>query len=168
MNKLPEIAESIKANVPKILEEWRKLKQQEPWLSLPEEYHLDHLPEALVTLVDAALIRPEDKEAHREQVWAAATHGQHRLEQGFPEHLLFTEHHLLRRALRRYVEHHHGDSLQSFEAIARLDAAATVSTVASLRGYHRTALESRGEWPDAIERLVEREARLHPGQRGVI
>lgn len=154
MNKLPEIAKSIQADIPKILEEWRKLKQQEPWLSLPEEYQLDHLPEAITTLIDAALSRPDDREAQRAYLWAAATHGHDRFQQGFAEQLIFTEHHLLRRALRRYINHHHGDSLQCFEAIARIDAATTLSTVASFRGYHRAIFEQRGEWPQAIERLV--------------
>ena len=156
-SRLREIGESIVVSTAEVLRAWRDLSEEEPWLGLPEEYRLNHLPEAIAALVDAALLRPEEHEAHRANVFASAQHGEDRRAQGFPEHLILREHHHLRRALRRFVEGRHGDSLHAFEAIARLDVAATVSTTAALRASHRERYEERGEWPATLEELAARQ-----------
>ena len=154
MSDLQMIATSIQERTEEVLEEWDQLTRREPWLALPEVFDLNHLPEVIRGLVAAALASPGDRDALAEKVWAAAQHGQDRLEQGFPEHLIFTEYHVLRRSLWRFIERNHGHSLKHYEAIARLDAATTLATSASLLGYHRAALEKRGDWPAAVERLI--------------
>ena len=154
MSDLQTIAKSLEEHPDEVLGEWHKLTRQEPWLALPEVASLNHLPEVIRGLAAAALVAPGDREALAEKIWAAAQHGQDRLEQGFPEHLIHTEYHLLRRSLWRFIERNHGQSLQHYEAIARLDAATTLATAAALLGYHRAALEKRGDWPAAVERLI--------------
>jgi hypothetical protein len=123
----------------------------QPWLSLPQGYSLDSLPDLILALANEALA--EDPEAHVQKVWTAVGHGQDRAETGFPETLLFNEYHLLRMAVWNFVR----DSFpagDAFHAIARIDAAITQATSASLLGYHRVALEKRGDWPGAVERLI--------------
>ena len=154
MSDMQTIAKSLEEHPKEVLGEWHKLTRQEPWLALPEIFSLNHLPEVIRGLARAALVAPGDRNALAEKVWAAAQHGQDRLEQGFAEHLIHTEYHLLRRSLWRFIQREHGQSLQHYEAIARLDAATTLATSAALLGYHRAALEKRGDWPAAVERLI--------------
>ncbi len=157
MDRLREIGTSIQTHIPEILEEWRSLMRQEPGLSLPKGYRLDHLRETIEHVVDVALLQPEEKEAHRAQAFAAARYGAERRAQGFPEHLVFAEYRLLERALRHFVEERFADCLQRFEAIARLDVAGGAATAAAHYGYHWEDHARRGEWPIVLEELAAKQ-----------
>lgn len=161
-----DVCHDIKAHTGQVLALWQEFARREPWLSLPEHHRIDHLPEVIVGLTEASLCDPADEAAHLQKVWAAAEHGQHRREQGFAMELIFHEYHLLRQALWRYIRDHAEMSKQA-EAINRIDTAISLSTMASLRGYHRRELEEKGEWPQTIDRLAGESPlltahRLHP------
>ena len=151
---LQEIGESIKLHLPEILDDWQTTATEEPWLSLPSAYKVDNLAEVIRVLVDAALGEGDRREARLNKVREAAKHGQDRMEMGFAEHVLFLEYYLLRQSLWHFVEQHHSGSATN--VIMRLDAAITLATTASLRGYHKATFESRGEWPQAVEQLADR------------
>lgn len=153
MADLMEIRAAIREHVHGIAAAMQAEAAGEPWLSLPQAYSLDSIPDLILTLADEALA--DDPEAHVRKVWTAVHHGQERAETGFSETLLFNEYHLLRMAVWHFVSGR-CPPRDAFEAIARIDAAITQATSASLLGYHRVALEKRGEWPAAVERLIER------------
>ena len=154
MTALREIGESIKSHLPEIVEDWQTTTKQEPWLSLPSEYRMDNLAEVIRSMVDAALGEGDRREARIRKLREAAKHGEHRMQMGFAEQVLFLEYYLIRQSLWRFVEQHHSGS--AAQVIMRLDAAITLATVASLRGYHKATFESRGEWPDAVEQLADK------------
>lgn len=149
-----EVGEAIKEDAEAILAAWRAITRKEPWLSLPEGADLNHLPEAIGALVDAALLDPCTEEDIRCLVESAATHGEQRRKDGFAEPVLLQEHHLLRCALGNYVEDLCRGSLVAFEARARLDITITLAATASLLGYHHAEVDARGEWPEAMEQLA--------------
>lgn len=88
-------------------------------------------------LVDVALGSNVDHATRRREIRAAAEHGEHRLNVGLPEDLLFVEFTLLRRALWRYLQTHVPLPM-AHDASARLDAANAAAIKAALRGYPLT------------------------------
>ena len=165
-NYLRIICDDIKAHVSEVLLEWEQLVRQQPWYSLPPDHRIDSLPDVIVGLVDASLCSPEDPEAHRQKVSAAANHGTHRREQGIPDHLILTEYHLLRQAIWRYLTRHHPPSDTTREAIMRIDAAISLGTNASMWGYHRPEIEALGKWEEGMERIAASSPFLQSNHRG--
>ncbi len=68
--------------------------------------------------------------------------------------LLYREYHLLRTFLWEWIRARWGAMGDAHEAILLLDAAITLATSASLRGYHRATLEARNRWPEALDELT--------------
>lgn len=149
----PRLCDDPHELVPEILAEWQGITQEEPWLTLPEEHRFNSLPDFTHDLLDAALCRPDEMEAHRRKLYAASEHGQTRREQGFPQELVLTEFYLLREAIWRILQRHLPDDATG--AVMRVDTALSTATRASLAGFHRQELERLGQWPAVIERLLE-------------
>lgn len=160
------LAASLKTHIPQVLEAWNTVAHEAPWLSLPAEAQLDHLPQAIQHLIDAVLLHPREGKAQRALIFTAAQHGEDRRRQGFSDHMIFQEYHLLRSALRRVFDSLPGEVPSDVEVIPRLDAGITAAAEASLRGYHRDYFEARGEWPDVLEQLVARRLRRASGSSG--
>jgi hypothetical protein len=159
---MKEICETLKSNVAEVLVEWEHLVKEQPWFSLPAGHRIDNLPDVIVGLVEAALCDPADEGVHRQQVDAAITHGQHRREQGIPEHLMFTEYHLLRQAIWYFLHQRFGARDEVSRAILRIDSAISVATNASMWGYHRAEIEALGKWDEGVERIVRSSPFLAP------
>jgi hypothetical protein len=149
-----EICEDLKAHSIEVLAEWERLVREEPWYSLPAEHRIDSLPEVVVGLVEASLCRPQDWDACRQKILAAAAHGQNRRERGIPEWMMFTEYHLLRRAIWTYLVSRWGASDKIVDAIMRIDTAITGATNASMWGYYRVEVEALGKWEEGMDRLI--------------
>jgi hypothetical protein len=165
------ICEDIKQHVSEVLLEWEELVREQPWFSLPADHRIDSLPDVVVGLVEAALCNPFDEAAHRRKVEAAAEHGFHRREQEIPESLIFTEYHLLRLAIWRYLGRRHPPSDRINQAMLRIDGAITVATNASLWGYHRTEIEALGKWEEGVARITSSApmlSRRGPGSPGAV
>lgn len=141
--------------VEEVIDHWGKLATQEPWLSLPATVSHDHLADLLKALANAALCSLREVDSRRWLVERAAQHGVDRLVEGFSEELLYREYHLLRTFLWDWILTRWGSLEDAHEAILLLDSAITLSTSASLRGYHRPTLERQGRWPSALDDLVQ-------------
>jgi hypothetical protein len=152
MNRL---CADIRTNAAEVLAEWERLVREQPWYSLPPDRRIGNLQEVLIGLVEASLCEPRDLAAQRAQIEAACTHGVERRTQGVPEHLIFTEYHLLRQAIWYYLVRRHGTSDRVTEAIMRIDSAMTLATNASLWGYHREEIEALGKWDEGIRRILD-------------
>ena len=161
------ICEDIKNHVSEVLVEWEQRVREEPWYSLPAEHRIDNLPDVIIGLVEASLCNPADVESHRRKVVEAAEHGTHRREQDIPEHLIFTEYHLLRQALWYYLERKFGSSDRVTQAIMCIDTAITLATNASMWGYHRQEIEAMGKWEEGIERMISSSPLLQPASAQV-
>lgn len=147
--------EELKAHLADVLVEWHAITGEQPWLSMPADARIDHLPELIRELSDAALGNPGDPGARRRALDASVAHGQDRRLHDFPDRLLLTEYYLLREALWRYIRR-----IAPFEeagpAIMRIDSAITIASRAALYGYHARELEEVGHpLPDLIAGLVE-------------
>lgn len=149
-----EICDDLKAHTAELMTTWERLVREEPWYSLPAEHRVNSLPEVVVGLVEASLCRPHEWDACRQKILAAAAHGQNRREQGIPEWMMFTEYHLLRRAIWTHLVDRWGPSDRIVDAIMRIDTAITSATNASMWGYYRTEVEALGKWEEGMERLI--------------
>ncbi|HEV2149359.1 MAG TPA: hypothetical protein VGR37_18295 [Longimicrobiaceae bacterium] len=156
MSALDEIRTGIQENIPAILGRFHTVvRDEDPWMLLPEARRTDHFGELILHVTEVALGEGRREERVRQMLHTAARHGEERLADGFPEALVFREHYLLRQALWSYVrEMHDGDSPLAFEAVARIDTSLSLSTKASLRGFHRPTYEAQGRWPECIDALV--------------
>jgi hypothetical protein len=148
------IGEDLKAHVDDVLSTWEGLVREQPWYSLPAEHRVNNLPAVVAGLVEAAILAPSELCSHRQKVEAAAEHGAHRRQQGIPEHLIFTEYHLLRQAIWLYLVGSNPPSDEVTRVMMRIDVAITLSINASLWGYHRDEIVAMGKWETGIERIV--------------
>jgi hypothetical protein len=152
---LKPVAESIKAHLPEILDEWQSAAACDPWLALPRESRVNDLEHVARGLVDVALGEQVDADIRLKEVHVAAAHGEHRLAMGLPDNIIFTEYRMLRQVLWNFVTSHFPPSTAQ-QATFRIDACTTLVTLASLRGYHRAEFEHRGQWPAALEQLADK------------
>ncbi|MBA2571836.1 MAG: hypothetical protein H0V06_02235 [Gemmatimonadetes bacterium] len=152
---LQPVAESIKAHLPEILEEWQSAAECDPWIALPRESRVNDLENVARGLVDVALSEGPSAEMRLKEVRWAAGHGKHRLEMGLPDHIIFAEYRILRQALWNFVTANF-PAATAHQATFRLDACSTLATLASLRGYHYADFEHRGEWPQVVDRLADK------------
>lgn len=150
---MKDVCDYLTERIGEILVEWNALTVERPWHELPETHRLDSLPEVITGLIEAAVCSPDDVEAHRAKVQAAAEHGFQRRDQGFEHDLLLTEYYLMREAIWRVLRR--DESLARAEAILLIDSAMNLATRASFAGYHREEYQRAGKWPAALEELVE-------------
>lgn len=145
-----EICEDVRDHLPAILDDWRELIAERPWLELPPDIDLDHLPSLVDALLDAVKCgKTESDRPRRAVIEYALRHGSDRRSHGLEDHVLFQEFHLLREAIWAGIRRRHGASGTAFAAIGRIDAVITAATRGSLHGYHRV------EWDDSVvESLV--------------
>ena len=151
MSDLRDILEDLRRRSDDIVENWLGRMQAQPWLRLPHEATVDHVPELVEALVAALLGEPSVEVARRNAIRVACKHGRHRREQGLDDAVLHREHHLLRSSIWDVIRRRHGEIPACFEAIARVDVATTMTTTGSLHGYH---VDGKGERDAAAERLA--------------
>jgi hypothetical protein len=149
-----EIGMAIIANVDQVVEEWEEAARRDSQLKERGTLWSGALADLFAAIADAALLRPESRQARLDLVWRAARHGQEWREEGLPQQLLVVEHHVMQRALARYVARFARDSRGHLEAITRVDVAINLCMRASLQGFRRPEREAEGEWPDAVEMLA--------------
>jgi hypothetical protein len=133
---------------------WRRIAETEVWLSLPPEMSFDALPNVIKAIAVAALNDHFLEDALRDILRYSAEHGLHRSQDGFQEGYLYTEYHLMRRTLWDYMRAHL-EGAQAIAVITRVDAAISLATMAGLRGFHQMTFVQRGDWPDALYRLLD-------------
>lgn len=150
-----ELCERIAARSNEIIERWEGAARREPWLLLPEEKRTDHLPE----VIDAILTAVMGAAPTREQVLSlarhAARHGEDRVQQGIPDSVIMTEYYLLRTAIWEVTREVAPDPATGVGAIQRIDSAISFATRASIIGYHKAQLASRGDWEGVLESLAD-------------
>ena len=135
--------DDVKAHLAEVLVEWHTVTGDQPWLSMPPENRVDHMPQLIRDLSDAALGTPVDLEARLRTLDAAVKHGEERRAHGFSDGLLLAEYILLREALWRYIRRA-APLEEAGPAIMRIDSAITLASRAALYGYHARELEELG------------------------
>lgn len=136
-----------------MMADWDAVGSREPWHRVPPSMDHDHLPEMIQALAETALTTFFGDKERKTLAWIAVQHGEHRFELGIAEETLHREYELLRWALWRRLKEQAEATIAS-EAIIRLDSALSFSHGASLRGYHRGAIEASDDWPAALERYL--------------
>ena len=137
-----------------MMADWDRVGIQEPWHRLPPTMDHDHLPDMIRHLAEAALLTFFAEEPRRALAWVAVQHGQHRYSFGVSEEIVGREYELMRWAMWRKLKAQ-ADASEASEAIIRLDSGISFAHGASLRGYHRLAIEGSGDWPDALDRFLD-------------
>ena len=150
-----EIGDLLKADARAVVGLWQSFVSESLLADLPPAADIDHLPDVIVGLADAALNHPNDFEAHRRNVALAAMHGEHRRQRGYADSVIFTEYHLLHHAIWAYLKNSAIDPRTTAAAILRLDAELALDTAASLCGFHREQLTRDGRWPECLDRIAE-------------
>lgn len=147
------ICANLRASLPDVLEE---LKETISDLSIdvPTDRHLAALPEVVVGMVEASVSDPQDVALHRACIEVAANHGEWRRRQNCPEDVLHREYAVVRETLNRHVARQELPQKRITEALIRIDMAATVATLASIRGFHRLELEQTGRWEGSLDRIA--------------
>jgi hypothetical protein len=148
------IAENHVLLAKRIVAEWREIGEAEVWLGLPPSMQFDHLPEVIAALADVALCRDFERGACERALRLSALHGEHRQTEGFPEHSVYAEYHLLRRSMWHFLYETVAPEAAA-HGVSRIDVAITLATMAALRGFHRATFEQRGEWPAALWRVLD-------------
>jgi hypothetical protein len=151
---LQEIGVAIIANADQVVGDWSGLARRDPRLHAYSDGAIGELRELFVSLAEAALLHPANRQARLDLVWRAARHGQDWRSGNHPQQLLVLEHHLMQRALSRFIGRFAADSRVHIEAIARTDVATNLSMRAALHGYRRPEREAEGQWPQVIEMLA--------------
>jgi hypothetical protein len=164
---MKSLCEDLVTNVPEIVRTWEELLERQPWFLRPKGFRDDTLPEVVLGLISAALCEPACEEVHRKKVQAAAAMGWSRRVSGLPEHVMFTEFHVLRQAIWYYLERRYGLTEEVSQAIFRIDAALSLATNASMWGYHRSEIEALGKWEEGITRIIRSSPFLQPRASGV-
>ncbi len=161
MPELRDVLEDLRGSVDEIIAHWEGRVAARPWMSLPEDARIDHLPGLVEGLMSAMLGDPTPEEARRRAVEMAVRHGEHRREHGFQDGILHREHHLLRSSIWDIIQERYGSRPACLEAISMIDVATTMTTTASLHGYHLpegdeseeelvARLSREGPWPDPV------------------
>lgn len=153
--EVQNIANDVRENTAAVLQEWERLVREEPWFALPASDRMGFLTEVIASLTDAALLLPNEAEACRKTVVAAAAHGRSRREQNIPESALPIEFHLMRRAIWRYLTEKFTPSEDLHHAILAIDSSISLALNACMWGYFRDEIEAQGLWETAVERLVD-------------
>ncbi|CAN5686416.1 hypothetical protein BH23GEM10_BH23GEM10_03440 [soil metagenome] len=135
------------------LKDWDALVEREPWHGLPQGLDMDHLPQLIACLVDASLLTFFGIDERSALAENAVKHGQHRFDEGVTEDVLQREYEVLRWGLWRRAKQQ-APPRSASEAIIRLDSAMTFALGATLRGYHRDAIEETTDWSTALARYI--------------
>jgi hypothetical protein len=114
------------------------------------EERIDHLPPLLGHLLRAVFLRPSDPYDRVAMVNEAAHHGEQRRTRGFDEDAILHEYYLLRQLLWEEIREAFG-AVGGEIIIARVDVELSKAMAASVRGFHRDALEAQGRWPTATD-----------------
>lgn len=154
MNKLGKYLKDNATQVAReTLDGWNTLAEREPWQRLPQGLDMDHLPQLIACLADAALLTFFGMDERHALAENAVKHGLHRYNEGVADDVLQREYELVRWGLWSRVKHQVPPRVAS-EAIIRLDSAMTFALGATLRGYHRHAIEENSDWSDSLARYI--------------
>ena len=137
-------------SIPVIVERWEASVDRAPWSNLSRKDRLDELPMFIARLLDATICRTQKGHDPRPLLEAATSHGVQRRELRFDYDHVMEESALLRRALWEHAQPYRDE----YHEMVRVDSALTLALMASLHGYAKPELDSRGEWESAIERLI--------------
>lgn len=147
MSKLCTI---LSESIPEIVDRWETSVNRAPWSTLSRADRLDELPTFLERLLDATIcVEPKSGDV-RPLLEAATGHGVQRRGLAFDYDHVMEESALLRRAVWESAQPHRDE----YHEMVRIDSALTIALMASLRGYAKPELESRGEWETALDRLI--------------
>ena len=131
---MDDLFATLRPSIGVILRSWTEASAAETTGSASRGSAIDVLSSALLDL--AAASTESIAEAERACEGVATAYGRELCVDRHAEQLLFEECDLIRRAVWHYVQRQEPDDDLAAEAIAHLDAAITLATVAALRGYH--------------------------------
>ena len=153
--RAPLLCDALKRNTIRIAELWDAAIDREPWLLSREHARADFVPELVTLMAEATLCDPPSRTSIHELAQAAARHAAGRAESGAEHSRVVFEYYLLRNALWAFFRELGEHDLRNAMAILHVDLAISIATRAALIGFYRSQFEAQGEWPQAIDRLVD-------------
>ena len=134
---------------------WERAVAAEPWI-LPRQLATpDFVPDLVAAIAKATVCLPPTRASVLALAQAAAGHAAGRAAEGADHARVVIEYYFLRNAIWAYFGERERDAAEDLQAIVYVDVAVSVATRAALLGYHQREFEARGEWPEALDRLVD-------------
>lgn len=151
------LAEAIRDHAREIIDRWdEENRKVQPYLRLrTRDDRLNHLVELITDLAFASLAESSTRDIQQKVLKSAARHGATRREQGFTPEDILKEFYLVRYALWAFIQERVPDANAAIEAISHIDRATSVTSRASLLGFHQRELEGKGLWPKVINDLLD-------------
>lgn len=135
--------------------DWIDATTEGVWAAMSPAERVGQIPSLLHHLLDLSLSDAFDPEARTALMFDAIALGEDRRARRFDEMAMLGELYVLRgivwTALRRAF-----GSIGAETAMARVDAALSAVSIASLHGLHRERLEAEGKWAAIMAELTER------------
>jgi hypothetical protein len=133
--------ELLEARTDRVIAEWQRLLEREPWSRLPVDRLIDHLPEILPRLFRHAASGAHGIDPELQQLISRA-HGYFRREDAIPLAAVAEEFDLLKRACWKVLSSSGLRDEQVSATLARLDILIDDATGYTLRGYYAPELDS--------------------------
>ena len=153
--RAPLICDALRRSTARIAELWDAAIDREPWILTREHARSDFVPELVTLMAEATLCDPPSRASILGLAQAAARHAEGRAASGADHTRLVLEYYVLRNTLWAFFRELGDQDTRNAIAILHVDLAISVATRAALIGYYRVEFESQGEWPQALDRLVD-------------
>jgi hypothetical protein len=151
----PSLCEELRGRCEEIVELWNTAIEREPWILGGELARPDFVPELVECIADATLCDPPSRRAMFQLADTAARHATARAIAGADHPRVVLEYYVLRNAIWAFFRERKERETPGAAAILHVDMAISVATRAALIGYYRSQFEAQGEWPGALDRLVD-------------
>ena len=153
---MSQLCDDLTRDPARIVALWERAVAAEPWILPRQLAKPDFVPDLVRAIAAATVCLPPTRESVLALAEAAARHAAGRAAEGVDHARVVIEYYFLRNAIWAYFGRWRRDAAQEeLQAIVYVDVAISVATRAALLGYYRRQFEADGEWPEALDRLVD-------------
>ena len=152
---MTHLCEDLRANTSRMVDLWERAVAAEPWVLPRQLAKRDFVPDLVTAIAEATVCLPPTRTSVLALAQTAARHAAERAAEGADHARVVIEYYFLRNAIWTYFGERQRDAAEDLQAIVYVDLAVSVATRAALLGYYRREFEAQGEWPEALDRLVD-------------
>ena len=150
-----QLCDDLRVNTTRMVEYWERAVAAEPWILPRQLAKPDFVPDLVAAIAEATVCLPPTRASVLALAETAARHAAGRAAEGADHARVVIEYYFLRNAIWAYFGERQRDAGEDLQAIVYVDIAVSVATRAALLGYYRREFEAQGEWPEALDRLVD-------------
>lgn len=152
-----KLCDDMRMNAPRIVALWEEAVEREPWILPRQLARADFVPDMVEAIATATVCLPPTRTTLLALAKAASEHASGRAAAGADHARVVLEYYFLRNAIWAYFgeRQHEIEQEEEMRAILHVDVAVSLATRAALLGYYQHEFAQRGEWPAALDRLVD-------------